>query len=68
MSEYTNHEHKWKQEYNTGGLFSVKCSKCDLTMELYSNHISMTDYVKKDTDGLYRFKILHYDKLLQVFD
>jgi len=60
MTKYTDHDHEWKVDYNAGSLFSVQCSKCHIIVELYKEHLSLTDY----KDDCTARKTLRYDELL----
>ena len=60
MDKYTDHQHEWGVDYNVQGLSSMQCSKCHIVVELYCEHLSLTDY----TNGCTARKTLRYDELL----
>ena len=65
MSKYTDHEHDWQIEYNVGGLLSVKCAECELTVDLFACHLTIADYTTRDKSGLTLRETMSYNKMVE---
>ncbi len=65
MNKYTDHEHSWQVEVNSGGILFVKCKECALKVELYTSHLVIADYTIKDKNKLTLREVLSYDELIK---
>lgn len=46
---YERCKHNWDIGNMTPEIPQIKCSKCNLSIELYKTHVSFWDYTKEDS-------------------